>query len=237
MALQKINWTQIETVPPSGTTVVLGSISSPLEDIFTNDLNVSGTLLVNTLQTSGSVIVGGSLTVLGTTTTIDSTTISLGDNIIELNGTANAFGGFIVKDPTSPNLVSGSLLWDSAYDRWIAGPSGSEKPILIGGSGNTNVLQKVHADGTLVDSRVTDDGIAITISGATIIKGDLIVEGKTTLIQKNDPNAESLVVSGTMSIVQNIINSQVISASLNLQGLGVFSSPTSNTEIDLGGFI
>lgn len=236
MALQKINWTQIETVPPSGTTVVLGSISSPLEDIFTNDLNVSGTLLVNTLQTSGSVIVGGSLTVLGTTTTINSTTISLGDNIIELNGTAESLGGLLVRDPTGPNMVSGSLLWDTANDRWIAGSSGSEQPILLGGFGSTNVLQKIHADGTLVDSRVTDDGIAITISGATIIKGDLIVEGKTTLIQKNDPNVESLVVSGTMSIVQNMINSQVVSASLNLQGLGVFSSPTANTEIDLGGF-
>ena len=236
MALQKINWTQIETVPPSGTTVVLGSEYSPLEGIFTNDLSVSGALSINTLQTSGSVVVGGDLTVLGTTTIIDSTTISLGDNIIELNGTADALGGFIVKDPTSPNLVSGSLLWDSVNDRWIAGPSGSEQPILIGGLGNTNVLQKVHADGTLVDSRVSDDGSIITISGATIIKGDLIVEGKTTLIQKNDPNAESLVVSGAMSIVQNMINSQVISASLNLQGLGVFSSPTANAEIDLGGF-
>jgi uncharacterized Zn-binding protein involved in type VI secretion len=236
MALQKINWTQIETVPPSGSTVVLGSEYSPLEGIFTNDLNVSGGLTINTLQTLSDVVVGGSLTVLGTTTTINSTTISLGDNIIELNGTAEALGGLLVRDPTSPNLVSGSLLWDSANDRWIAGPSGSERPILIGGLGNTNVLQKVHADGTLVDSRVSDDGNTITISGATIIKGDLIVEGKTTLIQKNDPNADSLVVSGAMSIVQNMINTQVVSASLNIQGLGVFSSPTANAEIDLGGF-
>jgi uncharacterized Zn-binding protein involved in type VI secretion len=225
MALQKINWLQIDTVPPSGSTVVLGSETSPLEGIYTNNLDLSG-----------SLVVGGNLTVHGTTTIIESTTISLGDNIIELNGMASSLAGLIVNDPTSPNLVSGSLLWDAANDRWVAGPSGSEQPILIGGLGHPNVLQKVHADGTLVDSRVIDDGTMITISGATTIKGDLIVEGKTILVQKNDPNSETLIVSGAMKIVENLINSQIISASLNISGLGTFSSPTANAEIDLGGF-
>jgi len=225
MALQKINWTQIETVPPSGTTVVLGSDILPLEGIYVRDMDISG-----------SLDIGGNLTVRGTTTIVESTTISLGDNIIELNGTAEAFGGLLVKDPTSPNMVSGSLLWDSLNDRWIGGPSGSEQAILIGGLGHENVLQKVHANGTLVDSRVIDDGTMITISGATTIKGDLIVEGKTILVQKNDPNSETLIVSGAMKIVENLINSQIISASLNISGLGTFSSPTANAEIDLGGF-
>ncbi len=225
MALQKINWTQIDTVPPSGSTVVLGSETSPLEGIYVNNMDLSG-----------SLVIGGNLTVQGTTTIIESTTISLGDNIIELNGTASSLAGLIVQDPTSPNLVSGSLLWDSANDRWIAGPSGSEQPILIGGLGHENVLQKVHADGTLVDSRITDDGSLITISGATTIKGDLIVEGRTILVQTGDPDSETLIVSGAMKIVENLINSQIISASLNISGLGTLSSPTANAEIDLGGF-
>ena len=74
------------------------------------------------------------------------------------------------------------------------------------------------------------------MSGATIIKGDLIVEGKTTLIQTNDPNQESLIVSGAMKIVENIINSQIISASLDIQGLGILSSESADKVIDLGGF-
>jgi hypothetical protein len=227
MALQKINWTQIDTIPPSGTTIVLGSESSPLEAIYVRDMDLSG-----------SLVVGGNLTVLGSSTIIDSTVISLGDNIIELNGTAGALGGLLVHDPTSPNLVSGSLLWDSTNDRWIAGPSGSESIILLASvSGTTNHLQKLNGNGnSLEDSRVIDDGTTITLSGSTIIRGDLIVEGKTTLLQKNDPNSESLVVSGAMKIVENLINSQIISASLNISGLGTLSSPTANAEIDLGGF-
>jgi len=227
MALQQINWTQINTVPPSGTTVVLGSDPFPLDGIYVKDMDISG-----------SLDIGGNLTVHGTTTIIESNTISLGDNIIELNGTANAFGGLLVKDPTAPTLVSGSLLWDSINDRWIAGPLGSEQTItLVSMSGTTNHLQKLNGNGTtLEDSRIIDDGSMITMSGATTIKGDLIVEGITTLVQKNNPASESLIVSGAMKVVENLIGAQIISASLNIQGLGTFSSPTAMTEIDLGGF-
>jgi hypothetical protein len=54
----------------------------------------------------------------------------LGDNIIELNGTGAANGGLLVKDPTAPNTVSGSLLWDSTNDYWKAGALGSESKLL-----------------------------------------------------------------------------------------------------------
>ena len=236
MALQKINWTQINTVPPSGTTVVLGSETSPLSTIYVSEVAGVDQFHIGSLETDGDVVIGGNLSVLGTTTIIDSTTISLGDNIIELNGVAGSLGGFIVKDTTSPNLASGSLLWDAANDRWIAGPSGSEQPILVGGAGTTDYLQKVDTDGSLIDSRISDDGTSIILSGATIIKGDLIVQGKTTLTQSDDPASESVVVSGAMKIVENFINTQIISASLSIQGLGVLSDPSANTEIDLGGF-
>lgn len=74
----------------------------------------------------------------------------------------------------------------------------------------------------------------LQITGSLRVKGDLIVEGKTTLIQKLDPNVESLVVSGAMSIVQNQINSQVISASLSIQNLGTIGDRSGNYVIDCG---
>jgi hypothetical protein len=78
---------------------------------------------------SGSVTVGGNLTVNGTSTIVNSTTVEIGDNIISLNGTGATNAGLVVKDPTSPYTVSGSLLWDSSNDYWIAGPLGTEKRI------------------------------------------------------------------------------------------------------------
>ena len=74
------------------------------------------------------------------------------------------------------------------------------------------------------------------LSGSVTIKGDLRVEGNTTLVQTDNPNVESLIVSGAMSIVKNQINSQIISASLSIQSLGSLSDLNSNAVIDLGGF-
>ena len=78
----------------------------------------------------------GDFTVRGTTTSVESNTIQLGDNIIELNGTGAANGGLLVKDPTAPNTASGSLLWDSTNDYWKAGAAGAESKLLRAGGDN-----------------------------------------------------------------------------------------------------
>jgi hypothetical protein len=91
--------------------------------------------LATAITASGTnVTINGNLTVKGTTTTINSTTIQLGDNIIELNGSNAAYGGLVVKDSNGASTISGSLLWDAQNDRWIAGPKGSEENILLAGS-------------------------------------------------------------------------------------------------------
>jgi len=109
-----------------------GSVTSDLAALHT----YSSSLKTAFELTGSNVVVLGDLTVRGTTTSVDSTTIQLGDNIIELNGTGAANGGLMVKDPTAPNTVSGSLLWDSTNDYWKAGASGSESKLLrAGGDG------------------------------------------------------------------------------------------------------
>jgi hypothetical protein len=81
--------------------------------------------------TGSSVTIQGDLLVRGTTTSVNSTTIELGDNIIELNGTGATNGGLYVKDATSPNTETGSLLWDSTNDYWKAGVKDSESKVLL----------------------------------------------------------------------------------------------------------
>lgn len=242
MALQQINWLQIDTPNvPSGSLVTLASAEYPFEAVYTKNFGVSGSLiLTGSLDTTGDVIIGGNLTVKGTTTAIESNVVTIGDNIVELNGTMGAFGGLLIKDPTSPNQISGSLLWDTLNDVWIGGPLGNEEP-FIQETQFTNFSSSVS---TTIDEigiwRETGSFYAATqdlqVTGSMRIKGDLIVEGKTTLIQTLDPNIESLVVSGAMSIVKNQINNQIVSASLSIQGLGVFSDTSSDAVIDLGGF-
>jgi hypothetical protein len=84
------------------------------------------------IQLTGSnVTVQGDLLVRGTTTSVNSTTIDLGDNIINLNGTGATNGGLYVKDVTNPNTATGSLLWDSTNDYWKAGVKDSESKVLL----------------------------------------------------------------------------------------------------------
>jgi hypothetical protein len=259
MALQQINWLQIDTANvPSGSIVDLGAISGSLHAVYADNLYISGQTLSQVISESGTaelnlytaslktaiettgsnLTVKGNLLVKGTTTSINSTTVAIGDNIIELNGTEASFGGLLVKDPTSPNTISGSLLWDTTLDKWVAGPLGSE---------DTVILQQDLTDLSSSLSETIDDiGIwretgsfyaashDLQVTGSVIIKGDLLVEGKTTLVQKLDPNMESLVVSGAMSIVQNQINAQVVRASVTIQNLGTMADRFNNSIIDCG---
>ena len=81
---------------------------------------------------SNNVIISGDLSVEGTTTTIDSTTLNIGDNTLELNyGGSQTSGGILVKDATGSSTVSGSLLWDSTNDYWKLGKLGSESEVII----------------------------------------------------------------------------------------------------------
>ena len=81
---------------------------------------------------SNNITISGNLSVEGTTTTIDSTTVNIGDNTLELNyGGSQTTGGILVKDATGSSTVSGSLLWDSTNDYWKSGKLGSEEEILL----------------------------------------------------------------------------------------------------------
>ena len=90
----------------------------------TNALTMSGAFI------NGNTVISGNLDVNGTVTYISSSTLQIGDNIIEINvNKAAGNSGMIVYDTTAP--FTASLLWDAAIDRWIAGPYNSESVIIL----------------------------------------------------------------------------------------------------------
>lgn len=95
----------------------------------TGNLTISsdnGPVFVEGTRFDGNdVIIPGNLTVQGTRTIIDSTTVEIGDNIIELNAAGTvADGGIQVVDAIG-TAGTGSLLWNATDDYWYAGMSGS----------------------------------------------------------------------------------------------------------------
>jgi predicted acyltransferase (DUF342 family) len=224
----QINWLQIDTANvPSGSIVDLGSINDPLNAVYARNLYASGSLTVGEgLDIGGDLVVSGNLTVKGTTTSIESNVVTIGDNIVELNGTSAAFGGLLIKDPTAPNTISGSLLWDTLNDYWIAGPAGAEEKVILNNDLDAGIWRQ---SGSFFAT--TND---LQVTGSVIIKGNLRVEGTTTLVQTLDPNLESLIVSGAMSIVRNELTPQIVSASLSIQNLGSLSDRSLVSVLDCG---
>jgi hypothetical protein len=261
MALQQINWLQIDTANvPSGSVVDLGSISKPLHAVYAENLFVSGlelsefiggigveelnlytASLKSAIELTGSnVTIIGDLLVKGTTTSVNSNVVTIGDNVIELNGTEGLFGGLLIKDPTTPNQISGSLLWDTTNDRWVAGPFGFEEPIILQSNLDNlsgSITDRIDNIGEIVNAsniwNETGSFYATTndlqVTGSMTIKGNLKVEGTTTLVN-NDVALNSLIVSGAMSVVKN----QFASASISIENLGILSDRLKNSVIDCG---
>jgi len=115
----------------TGVAVASGAISigqavATTDNVTFNNVAVDGTLTTDditaaTVTASGNMIVGGNLTVQGTTTSVNSTTVEISDNILVLN-----------KDATSGTIDAGitvergsdadkSFIWDETNDRWSIG--------------------------------------------------------------------------------------------------------------------
>ena len=84
---------------------------------------------------TGTVVINGDLTVEGTTTTVNSNEVNIGDSIIVLNadetGAASQNGGFEVERGTDANV---SFIWNETDDKWDLNNEELHNLILDGGS-------------------------------------------------------------------------------------------------------
>ena len=159
-----------DTVGVGTDALTFAGTANEIETTVTDNQVAIGIVTNPTL--TGNVTVTGNLSVEGVTTTIDSTTVNIGDRILELNyGGASGDAGILVSDAVGGNTTSGSLLWDASEDHWMAGALGSEKEIaLLNAAPTSNTVLKANASGLLVDSLITDDGTNVTISGTAELR-------------------------------------------------------------------
>jgi len=195
----------------------------------------TGLTLTGTGSVGGDLSIAGNLTVNGTTTTVNSTAVEIGDRIIELN-TAGAAGdaGLYVQDVNSSN--TGSLLWDTSANRWFAGVKGSEVNLVTISS--TDTLTNKTLTSPDINTPDIDGG---TIDGATIATSDITVgSGKTldvsggTLTLANDQIAAAKVTgldgagladsSGVLSVNVDDSTIEINSDSLRVKADGIDSS-------------
>lgn len=133
----------------TGVTITDGTISIG-QDIATtanvtfNDVTLTGTIYGPAAMVidpavhgdnSGSVTIKGDLIVDGTTTSVNSNEVNIGDSIIVLNadeaGTPSQNAGFTVERGTAANV---SWLWNETLDAWDADGYELQNVIIDGGS-------------------------------------------------------------------------------------------------------
>jgi hypothetical protein len=184
---------------------------------------------------SNNITISGNLSVAGTTTTIDSTTVNIGDNILELNyGGSATRSGLLVKDATASSVVSGSFLWNATTDRWIAGISGSESNVLLAlgdsvftSSAQISGITNTQLAGSIANAKLANS--AITISGTSLSLGGTITDetlfGGTGLISSSQ-QLPGGIVSGSSQLTSTFleINGDSVLSGSNLEGMTVSGS-------------
>jgi len=208
----QVVYTSLSSIPAG---IVSGS-SQVNADLITNfDSNVkekldadgvlSGSVINGNKTFSNDVTISGNLTVNGTTTTVNSNTVNIGDNILILNsdetGTPSQNGGIEIERGTSTNA---SLIWNESIDQWQAGLSGSEVS-LVDVSSTQSLFNKTINGGNntisnIGNSSLTNSSISgssqITYSGISSIPVG-IVSGSAQVT----PLLPTGVVSGSSQVI------------------------------------
>ena len=182
-------------------------------------------LATNQDVTFDDVIVGGNLTVNGTTTTVNSNTVNIGDNIITLNsdetGTPSQDAGITIERGTSANK---SLVWVEATDKWGVGSE-----TFVAGTFEGNVTGAVTGNASTATALATARNIALTgdVSGNVNFDGTGNVS-ITTVVADDSHNHTIANVDGLQTEIDT-------KAELAGSGSQSFSASTLNaTTVDLG---
>jgi len=178
---------------------------------FDNAITLSG------VGTGSTVTIKGNLNVQGIQTNVDSTTINLADNILQLNAAGTSDGGIIVRDATGGSTTSGSLLWDVTTDYWKAGKFASESKILLA-TGDNVVSSSSQVDITSTTGYSTFSQSLATTNSASVY-------GVTTLsssVSQSIADLNSSIVSSGIfkqtGSVYATTNTIEITGSLNVSG-------------------
>lgn len=128
------------TVSNNAVTFAIGQAVGTTSNVTFNNVEVDGTLTSDditstNISVAGNATITGNLIVQGTTTTVNSNTVSIGDNIIVLNkdetGTPSQNAGIEIERGSSTNV---SLLWNEGSDYWQVNDGSTTSKLLTAGN-------------------------------------------------------------------------------------------------------
>lgn len=213
--------------------VVAGTASASRALVLNNTGSIVG---INNLAATGNITVGGNLVVQGTTTTVNSTTVEIGDNIIRVNTSGLNTGGMEVYTGTDTK----SVVWNRSANRWeFTGADVYTTGNFIGSlSGNANtVTNGVYTtdSGTVTSTMIADNTIvnadinsAAAIAYSKLSLSNSIVDGDiSSSAAIADTKLATISSSGKVSnSATTATNSNTSSAIVSRDASGNFSAGT-----------
>jgi hypothetical protein len=228
--------------------VIAGTASADRAVVLDSNKDIVG---IGNISTTGNVTVGGDLIVNGTTTTVNSTVVEIGDNVIRVNTSGLNTGGFEVYTGTDTK----DLVWNTSNDRWeFSGGDVFTSGDFISNSlqvASTGLVTNLNAD--LLDGQHGDyyrnfaslTGLPDPIVTGTLT-GDVTGSGSVTLTDLGNGNlsisttlADNTVTSAKIvngTIVDEDISASAAIAVTKLASSGVTFGQvgTLSTTVNLG---
>ena len=197
------------------------------------DTTVNGVLTVTgNTELGGNLYVSGNLEVLGSSTNVnlESNTVNIGDNIIQVNAYSpfDRYAGLSAYDSGSVGL-SGSFLWDSVNDYWL----------IQNSNANTGRLVSVTTGSIGSEISLTNGTFPIATSNGTIGDSLLTYSGTTFALNTNkfsvDSGTGNTTIAGNLTLsdsggADNALSSSAIVFRNSSNILG-YVSTTATTDV------
>lgn len=167
-----------------------------------------------TIASDGTVTIAGDLTVNGTTTTVNSTTVEIADNILLLNkgvtGVPSLDAGLEIERGDSTNV---SLLWDEGADSWTFTNDGSVYHSMWTGltvGGDVNSDEEIVEGETLTLNGGSGITTSMSANAVTFDVDATIISGQTSITSAESTD-ELLVFDQTDNSLKRINKGNFIS--------------------------
>ena len=237
------------TVTNNQVSFAIGQAVGTSSNVTFNDVTVNGKLYSNDITATGVTVDGdatitGNLTVQGTTTTVNSITVAVGDkNITLAKDAANAGeadgGGITIAGPATP----ATLTYSSADNRWNLNKDlnvGTVYGALSGNASTATTLQTSRNFSVSGDA-TTSAGVAFNGSAAVdlaitlaTVNSNVGSYGTSTSVPAITVNAKGLVTAVTTNAIPTASTSVLGLASFSSDNFSVTSGAVAITAVDGG---
>ena len=223
----------VDSIRVGSTKIKLGDTATAIAgltalDFAAGDRSIGASIGANDLTLGGAtstVVIPGDLRVDGSTTSVNSNEVNIGDAIIKLNageaGAPSQNAGFEVERGTSANV---SLVWDESADRWDFGAAYDVRANAFIGD----------LDGTASDADKWTTARTITLGGD--LTGNVSIDGSAnvTLNATIAANSVALGTDTTGNYVASVTTSGALNGSASSEGAALALSVDSATTGQVG---